>query len=149
MFISWSMFFVIGGFVIMPRFLENNLYRVAVRVLPGCWQQDGQHDIAIFYGSRGSRTGNELYLYRARSDEDRQFLERRGITSFSPRLVPMIPDQKYAPWTMSFDGREPIIIDRLDDGRINVTGNAMMASGVWEPCDPPVDRSWQVRGRNA
>jgi hypothetical protein len=148
MFVSWSGFFLIGGLVIMPSLLKNNLYRVAVRELPGCWQQDGQNDIAIFYRpNRGG--GNALYFYQAHSDEDRQFLERRGITSFSPRLAPMTPDQKYAPWTLSFDDYEPITIDVREDGRLDVTGNSMMPSGVWQTCDPPVDRSWQIRGRNA
>lgn len=96
-FLSWSMFLVIGGFVIMPRFLKNNLYRIAVRELPGCWQQDGENDIAIFYRPNGDGGGNGLYFYRAQGDEDRQFLQRRGITSYSSRIVTMTPNQKYAP----------------------------------------------------
>mgnify|MGYP003673028418 CR=1 FL=1 len=145
--LSWGGFFLIGGTVVMPALLEGNLYRVAARALPGCWQQYGEADIAIFYSPTRNNSANALYLYQSRHDEDREFLQRRGITSYSTRLIEMTPDQKYDPWTMTLDDSDPVVIERLDSGQIDVTGNELFPSGIWEACDPPVDRSWRVRRR--
>lgn len=145
-FLSWSMFFVIGGFVIMPAMLDANLTRIVTRVLPGCWGNEDGQQIAMFYHGRGRQAegGSALFLYRLYRDEAVDDLAGRFVGYYSPRLIEMHPNQKYAPWTLDMGEFGEVSVERIDGGQIRVDGNQIIASGLYAPCDPPVDREWRV-----
>lgn len=134
------------AFILLPMLISESNNRVIASVLPGCWEADSGEPIAFFGIEHEQHRARDsvVAFYPLYSDESIEDLSDRLISFYSPRLVIMTHDQRYAPWTIEMAGHDPIMVERIDDETIQISGNQIISSGIWTSCSDAPIREWRT-----